>query len=400
MPATVFPLDNPIQDYAWGSRTAIAAFLGRPNVENRPEAELWLGAHPKAPSRALEGSVSRPLDELIRSAPAAMLGEAVAERFSGELPFLLKVLAAAEPLSIQCHPDREQAREGFDRENRRGLASTAFERNYRDPNHKPELVVALTGFSALKGFRRLDEIVLLLGPLAGPDLKDALTDLERGPDEAALERLFRFLMSTPTEKRQRVVGTAAAGAEARRGRDPAYDWVLRLAEKHPGDVGVLSPLLLNLLELEPEEAIYVAAGELHAHLEGMALEIMANSDNVLRGGLTPKHVDVAELLRIARFRAGPAQRIRPQTLTSQERLYRTPAAEFELSLLRVSPGSAYDSPRSRGVELLLGLEGDATIVAGDRPASLAKGRSVFVPAAVDSYRIEGDGRLCRAGVPR
>jgi mannose-6-phosphate isomerase len=399
MSTTVYPLDNPIQDYAWGSRTAIAEFLGRPNLSQRPEAELWLGAHPKAPSRALAEGGPRPLDELIRSDPAGMLGPGVADRFGGELPFLLKVLAAAEPLSIQCHPDAEQARAGFERENRLGLPLAAFERNYRDPHHKPELVTALTPFSALKGFRPVPEIVRLLAPLAGPELQPRVLDLEWAGDEAALERLFAFLLSLDATTRGRVVAAAVAGAVTRGGDDPAYDWVVRLAEKHPGDVGVLSPVLLNLLVLEPEEAVYVSAGELHAHLEGTALEIMANSDNVLRGGLTPKHVDVAELLRIARFRAGPPERIRPEPVSDRERVYRTPAVEFELGLVDVEPGRACESLPGRGVELLLGLEGDASLVAEGRSVSVAKGRSAFVPAAVARYRVLGKGRVCRAGVP-
>jgi mannose-6-phosphate isomerase len=399
MPASVFPLENTIQDYAWGSRTAIAEFLGRVNAEHRPEAELWLGAHPKAPSRALGPGGARPLDELIRADPRAMLGPAVAERFAGELPFLLKVLAADEPLSIQCHPDREQAREGFLRENRQGLAPTAFERNYRDPNHKPELVTALTRFTALKGFRPLVEIVRLFGPVAAPELTERVAALGGARGEAALERLFTDLLSMDAPTRARVVSAAVAGAEARQQDDPAYTWVVTLAGKHPGDVGVLSPLLLNLLELAPEEAIYVSAGELHAHLQGMALEIMSNSDNVLRGGLTPKHVDVRELLRIARFRAAAAERLRPEALRPGERVYRTPAAEFELGLIDVAEGGSYDSAPGRGVEVLLGLEGSASLVVDGESVSLAKGRSAFVPASVPGYRIVGAGRVARAAVP-
>jgi mannose-6-phosphate isomerase len=399
MAASVFPLENTIQDYAWGSRTAIAEFLGRVNAGDRPEAELWLGAHPKAPSRALGPGGPRPLDELIRTDPPAMLGPAVAERFAGELPFLLKVLAADEPLSIQCHPDREQAREGFLRENRQGLAPTAFERNYRDPNHKPELVTAFTRFTALKGFRPLAEIVRLFAPVAAPELAERVAALGGARGEAALERLFTDLLSMDASTRTRVVGAAVAGAETRRNDDPAYAWVVTLAGKHPGDVGVLSPLLLNLLELEPEEAIFVSAGELHAHLQGMALEIMSNSDNVLRGGLTPKHVDVPELLRIARFRAAAAERLRPEALRPGERVYRTPAVEFELGLIDVADGGSYDAAAGRGVEVLLGLEGSASLAVDGETVPLAKGRSAFVPASVPGYRIVGAGRVARAAVP-
>jgi mannose-6-phosphate isomerase len=390
-------LDNPIQNYAWGSKTAIATFLGRDNPSGRPEAELWIGAHPKAPSRVRAGPS---LAELIRGAPTAMLGAGLEKQYGAELPFLLKMIAAAEPLSIQCHPNAEQARAGFERENGLGLALDAFERNYRDPRHKPELVVAFTRFVALKGFRPIDEMLRLLAPLGLPALASPLDALARSRDDLGLRRLFSHVMSLDEAERGRLARQVADAAAARRSEDPAYGWTATLAGKYPGDVGLLGPLLLNLVDLAPEDALYISAGELHAHLEGMAVEVMANSDNVLRGGLTPKHVDARELLAIASFEPGPLERRRPERVSATERVYRTPAREFELGLIRVAPGAPHASPAGRGVELLLGLEGDATLVADGRPLSVAKGQSVFVPATLASYRIEGRGRVCRAGVPR
>ena len=394
MKPAVVPLDNPIQNYAWGSRTAIAGFLGRPNEGGLPEAELWIGAHPKAPSRVV-GGPGGTLDRLIQADPGAMLGSAVAERY-GELPFLLKVLAAAEPLSIQCHPNTEQARVGFARENAAGIPLSDPRRNYRDPNHKPELVVALTPFHALKGFRRAEEILAGFGRFPCAVLEASLLALERGRDAAAVRGLFASLMSLPDEAR---VALVEAGVAAARGRgDAASSWVGRLQEKYAGDVGVLSPLFLNLVELRPEEALFLGAGELHAHLEGTAVEVMANSDNVLRGGLTPKHVDVEDLLAIATFEPGKAEVLRPEAVSPGERIYRTPAPEFELGLIDVSPTAAHASPPGRGVELLLGLEGEARLLADDREHPLGRGRSCFVPASVAAYRIEGAGRVCRARV--
>ena len=400
MAASVLPLDNPIQNYAWGSRDAISSLLGRPNESGRPEAELWIGAHPRAPSRVADAGPGDTLEERIRKAPEVLLGPAVAREYGGELPFLLKVIAAAEPLSVQCHPNAAQAREGFERENRAGIALDAFERNYRDPHHKPELVVAFTRFVALLGFRTPDEILRLVPPLGLAELASPLEDLARSRSPEALRALFAHLLSLDDGSRARLAGAAAAAAARRRADDPAYGWTVRLAEKYPRDVGVLVPLLLNLLELAPEEGLYLPAGELHAYLEGVAVEIMANSDNVLRGALTPKHVDVAELLAVASFRSGPPERLRPVPLSPTESVYRTPAREFELGILRVAAGASHASRPGRGVELLLGLEGDATLVAEGGSFSVARGRSVFVPAAVDSYRIHGDGRICRAGVPR
>ena len=303
------------------------------------------------------------------------------------------------PLSIQCHPNHAQARAGFARENRRGLPPDAPERNYRDPNHKPELLVALTRFLALKGFRPVEEQLRLLCPLKLASLEGPLDVLGRMQDEDALRRLFARLLTMGPDERGSLLEQAIAAAAASRDGDPAYAWVLRLAEKHPGDVGAIAPLLLNLIELEPDEGLYLPAGELHSYLEGTALEIMANSDNVLRGGLTPKHVDVEELLAIASFRSGPAEVLRPEPRRPGETVYRTPAREFELGLVRVKSNCPHDSVPDRGVELWLGLEGDATFLAEGRSFSLARGRSLFVPAAVERYRVEGEGRACRAGLP-
>jgi mannose-6-phosphate isomerase len=393
MTPAVIPLDNPVLDYAWGSKTAIATFLGRP-PSGGPEAELWIGAHPKAPSRAAEDGTS--LLERIRRAPEAMLG-ATAARF-GELPFLLKVIAAAEPLSIQCHPNLEQARLGFERETRAGIPLSAPERNYRDANHKPELVVALAPFVALQGFRPVDEILSHLRSIPTPEIERPLAALRHTKDSEALEALFSSLLSLDRDSRLSLVARVAETAAARREADSAWRWVAALCAGHPGDVGVLAPLLLNLVELQPGDALYLPAGELHAYLEGTAVEIMANSDNVLRGGLTTKHVDVRELLGVASFRMGRPQVLRPERRAPGESVYRTPAREFELAFLDVTPQRPWTSPRGRGVELLLGLEGDVVLVADGR-LSLARGRAAFVPAAVAGYRLEGSGRVCRAAVP-
>jgi mannose-6-phosphate isomerase len=399
MTPTVVALENPIQGYAWGSKTVISSFLGRGPAE-APEAELWIGAHPKAPSRIEGADPAVTLDVFIGGAPAATLGPAVAQHFGAELPFLLKLIAAAEPLSIQCHPNLEQARDGFARENRLGIPLEAFERNYRDPNHKPELVVAFTRFTALLGFRPPDELLRLLRPLAIEALDDLLDGIENGPPAVALRAFFSGLLGMDVQTRTRALAFAARRAEDHSADNPAYAWVARLIASYPTDIGALSPLFLNLVELAPEEGIFVRAGELHAHLEGAAIEIMASSDNVLRGGLTPKHVDVKELLRTAYFEPGPPEVLRPLPMAPGERVYLTPAREFELGLLDVSAGAAYPAPPGRGVELLLGLEGDASLRADGRTWSLARGRSAFVPAAVKAYTIEGVGRIARASVPR
>jgi mannose-6-phosphate isomerase len=392
-------LENPILNYSWGSRTAIADLLGRPAPTDLPEAELWIGAHPKAPSRIVAPAGLGTFDHAIQENPVGILGHEVCDRFGNELPFLLKVLAAAEPLSIQAHPSHEQARRGWERENAEGVPLDAPRRNYRDPNHKPELVSALSSFTALKGFRPLDDIARGLEPVARPEIAPELGRLAREHAPLALRALFARLMTLDPEERGAVLKRATSEAARRRRTDPAWEWVARLMKHYPGDVSTLAPLYLNLMTLAPGEALFLPAGELHAYLEGTAIEIMANSDNVLRGGLTPKHVDVPELLATLLFEGSNPEVLKPVDSGPGERAYRTPAREFELAFLAVEPDHPFTPSPGRGVEILLGLAGDARVGVGSETTPLAAGRAVAVPAALESYVIEGEGQVCRARVP-
>jgi len=398
MQPTVFVLDNPIQNYAWGSRTAISELLGRPTPSSRPEAELWIGAHPKAPSRVLEPAGLGNLEQVIAGDPVSLLGREVCDRFGNELPFLFKVLAAAAPLSIQAHPDQEQARRGWARENSEGVPRDAPQRNYRDANHKPELLCALVPFVALKGFRAHEEIARRLGPVVQPELSPELGRLARERSAPALRALLARLLTLEPEERASILRRAASDAE--RGREGLeWEWVARLLQAYPDDAGVLAPLYLNLLTLAPGEALFLPAGELHAYLEGSALEIMANSDNVLRGGLTPKHVDVPELLATLVFEPRPPEVLLAERSGPGERVYRTPAREFELALVEVAAGRPFRSSVGRGVEILLGLAGDVLVEAGTLTRSLRRGQTVLVPASLPGYVLKGAGSLARARVP-
>jgi mannose-6-phosphate isomerase len=399
MSPAVLVLENPIQNYAWGSRTAIAELLGRQAPSPLPEAELWIGAHPKAPSRVVAPEGLFTLDRAIQDDPVRLLGHEVCDRFGNELPFLLKVLAAAAPLSIQAHPDHEQARQGWARENAEGVPLDAPRRNYKDPNHKPELVSALTPFTALEGFRPLDDVARRLEPVARPEIAPELGRLAREQTPLALRALFARLMTLDPEERGPVLARATGEAARRRADDPAWEWVTRLLEHHPGDVSALAPLYLNLVTLAPGEALFLPAKELHSYLEGTAVEIMANSDNVLRGGLTPKHIDVPELLSTLVFEGRTPAILKPVESGPGERSYRTPAREFELGFLEVAPDRPYAPSPGRGVEILLGLAGEVRIVAGGETLDLGRGRSVLVPAVLPSYALEGEGRVCRARVP-
>ncbi|MBX5483425.1 MAG: mannose-6-phosphate isomerase, class I [Myxococcaceae bacterium] len=392
-------LENVVQPYAWGSRTAIARLQGRPEPSPGPEAELWMGAHPQAPSRLIRAGVPLTLISAIQAAPERELGPDIARAFGGTLPFLLKVLAAETPLSLQAHPSLDQAQEGFARENALGIPLTAPQRNYKDANHKPELLCALTAFDALCGFRDVRETIALFGSLGVPELDPLLRPLRASPDAFGLRRTFEILMTSPAEQRApwvaRVARAARERAEGSRFRRE-LEWAARLETLYPGDPGVVGTLLLNLVQLAPGEAIYLPAGNLHAYLHGVGVEIMANSDNVLRGGCTPKHVDAPELLRVLNFSTGPIAPIHPLRSKDGDEVYPTPAREFRLSRASVTPADTF-APARRGPELLLCTAGALEIQAGKGDAlHLRSGQSVFVSASDPAYRVRGDGVLFRA----
>ena len=344
-------LHGAVRTYAWGSRTAIAEFTGRPSPTAHPEAELWFGAHPGDPARLETDSGEQSLLDVIKADPEGQLGTATRERFGDALPFLAKVLAADEPLSLQAHPSAEQAVEGFAREDRLEIPVTASTRNYRDRSHKPELIVALGPFEALAGFRPAARSVELMRALAVSDL-DSFIDLLSGQSDAdGLRALFTTWITAPQPDLDVLVPAVLDGAvNYLRSGETKFaaeaKTVLELGERYPGDAGVLASLLLNRITLEPGDGIYLPAGNLHAYLHGVGFEVMANSDNVLRGGLTPKHVDVPELLRVLDFTPTDESHIRPEAVGDGiELVYRTPAPEFAVSVLHL--GSRPRGPRGR-----------------------------------------------------
>lgn len=396
MTPAIFPLKNQIQHYAWGSRSALAELSGRPSPSAEPEAELWMGAHPSAPSRAPDGES---LLALLEREPAALLGRSHAT-FGARLPFLLKLLAANTPLSLQAHPSPEQARAGFEREQAHGPPLGAPDRNYKDPYAKPELLCALSPFTALVGFRELDATRRLLAALDAPSLAPLLRLLAEKPRSEALARFVEFLLSGPAPERQRIAGEVTAGCRAL-AETPAefsreYAWGARIAALYPGDAGLALALALNLLELTPGQAVYLPAGNLHAYLEGTGVEIMASSDNVLRGGLTPKHVDVAELLRVLDFEAAPPALV-PTTREGRELRYLTPAAEFALSRLELD-GEAHALATRGGPEIVLLTDGQAELRHDTTRVPLERGASAFVTGSTLAYSVQGRGTLFRASV--
>jgi mannose-6-phosphate isomerase len=378
-------LDNTIRPYAWGSTTAIPRLLGvEPTGE--PQAEMWMGAHPGAPSRTPRG----PLNEVIDKAPEEELGSRTVTKFGPRLPFLLKILAAGAPLSLQVHPDLAQAKEGYADEERRGIPVDAPHRNYKDANHKPELICALTEFDGLCGFRTPDAAAELLAGLDVDSLKPYVDLLHAHPEEAALREVLTAVLTADPEEMSHTV-TEAAAACARLGG--AYAPYADIAHHYPGDPGVIAAMLLNHVRLQPGEALYLGAGVPHAYLSGLGVEIMANSDNVLRCGLTPKHVDVPELLRIVRFEASDPGVLRPEASADGEEVYETPIDEFRLSRYVLADGAAPHDLTRTTPQILLCTAGSVRV--GDQV--LAPGESVFVPAD-DKAEVSGAGTVFRATV--
>lgn len=392
-------MDNRIRPYAWGSRTAIAELIGAPSPAPHPQAELWMGAHP-GDSSALVGSAGeQPLIEAIADKPVLLLGERVEARFGPRLPFLFKVLAAAEPLSLQAHPSSEQAARGFALEEAAGVPIGASGRNYKDASHKPELICALTEFQALCGFREPTTTVRLLADLAVPQLDHYLALLSGQPDADGVRALFSSILTIPSAVLAPLLNSvlAACVSLVRAGSafSAEYRTALELGERYPGDPGVLASLLLNRVSLQPGQALYLAAGNLHAYLSGVGVELMANSDNVLRGGLTPKHVDVPELMRVLDFTAGAVEVLGGNEVRLGELVYPTPTAEFRLSRLALSEQPlelTHDGP-----QVVLVVDGSATVTDPDgRALTVERGRSVWISAADLGVRITGTGTAFRA----
>ena len=369
-------LINAVQNYAWGSHTALTELYGIANPDNQPMAELWMGAHPKSSSQVLTADGQpRSLREVIDADKAALLGEKVAQRF-GELPFLFKVLCAAQPLSIQVHPNKQASEEGFARENAAGIPLSAAERNYKDPNHKPELVFALTPFLAMNAFREFSEIVSLLQPVA--NAHPAIGAFLQQPDATRLSQLFASLLNMQGEEKAQALQALREVLDREQGEP--WQTIRLIAEFYPDDSGLFSPLLLNVVKLNPGEAMFLFAETPHAYLQGVALEVMANSDNVLRAGLTPKYIDIPELVA------------KPQR-HGAELDFPIPVEDFAFSLHDLSTEASDLAQASAAIVFC--VDGEAVLRKGDQSLTLKPGESAFVAANESPVQVSGHGRVAR-----
>jgi mannose-6-phosphate isomerase len=388
-------LEPVIQAYAWGSHTAIAELQGRPAPTAQPEAELWMGAHPSAPSGVELPAGHTTLDAVIAADPPGELGQQCAARFGGRLPFLLKVLAVASALSIQVHPSREQAEAGYRAENERGLAPGDKSRNYVDDWPKPEILCALTRFEVLAGMRTTADAAALLRALEVGQLAPLAAEFDAAADPAVLTRALATILSWPADGRAALVesvvaacGRLAAGVGPYAGACAA---IVRVAADHPGDLGIVASLLLRYKVLRPGEAVFLPAGGLHAYLLGTGVELLANSDNVVRAGLTPKHIDIPELLKLT----DPAVQvpvIEPSPLGGGVFRYDSPAPEFRL--YRAELGAAEVALPGAGARVVLCTDGTVELRAAASGAlKVARGESGYVSAADGEVAAAGPGTL-------
>ncbi|MET4002927.1 mannose-6-phosphate isomerase [Arthrobacter sp. UYCu511] len=404
----MFALTNVTRDYAWGSTTAIAALLGT-TPSGGPEAELWMGAHSDSPSIASTPDGGVPLDELIAQHPLETLGQQVHADFGAKLPFLAKLLAAESALSLQVHPTLERAGERFAAEEAAGIPRDAAHRNYKDANHKPEMILALTPFEALCGFRPCAEAAALFRAVAaaieahGAQVPELLHQLEmtlnsRMAAPMVVRRAFETLVdggAATTALVELAAAALAADSTALAAGEGAASntcaglpdngaaslrTVVELAGQYPGDAGVLVSLLLNRVSLRPGEAIYMPAGNIHAYLNGLGLEVMASSDNVLRGGLTAKHMDVPELLDTVNFSPNTVPMVPTRTTDLGQQVWEPPFAEFALQRVELSAGAAPVPLVQNGPLLVLAVQGSVLLDSPRSDMALHRGGCAFIPA--------------------
>lgn len=392
-------LDGARQRYDWGSVTALPDFLGLP-PDGDPWAELWFGTHLAGPTRA----AGQTLAEYISRDPHRLLGEDVVRRFGPRLPFLLKLIAPDRALSLQVHPDLERAQAGFARENAAGLPLDSPSRSYKDANHKPEMVLALTRYEAVAGFRAPRRAAEVLAGLSCPLARRMRRTLRLNPTRFGIRQAFTELVNDETRPTDGEIADLVDELTTRlvEGASPSPrvdSNAVEMSRAFPGDPGVPAALLLNPVTLRPGEALFVPAGCVHAYVRGLGVEVMASSDNVLRAGLTHKPVDVPEMLACVDYVAAPPVRPAPEYLSRATRAYYAPVDDFELLVTTVVPADGRVQVAGRGPRIVLGIEGAATVTTPAGQETLTRGQAVFVGADERTLAVEGEGAVIQADVP-
>lgn len=381
----MYRLRNGTMNYAWGSTDAIPAFVGAAG-DGQPLAEMWMGTHPLSPSTAIDAAGR----------------ETSLTDVAGDLPFLLKLLAADQPLSLQVHPNKAFAEEGFASEELSGLALDHPHRVYKDPNHKPEMAYALTTFDTLIGFRPTAEILRVLAPIDTRLSRMLVDELHHDPGFRGIVRLVETMLMSdiPASEVHDVISACGVLAEAGLDIKRAYATVGEIAAYYPDDIGVVISLLLNRMTLQPGEAAYLEPGVIHAHLKGMCLEVMATSDNVLRAGLTTKHVDPKGLVRCLDYGMSRVARVTPTYMRFGAELY-APTSAFALAVTQVSSADPDGLPLPQVGRCVLICTGGNAVVWQESGESvqLARGESVYVTAADGRIMVRGVGEIAQVFEP-
>lgn len=394
MKTTMWKLQNEIKNYEWGSINALSELFNITNPELKPLAEVWMGAHPAGVSTAISMAGEKiKLDQLISQNPRAILGEQTTQHYPS-LPYLFKILSAKEPLSVQVHPEITKAKAGFERENNQGIPLDSPNRNYKDPNHKPELVYAITPFWAMNAFRPLAEIVSLFRQLNIKPIESAINDLIENQSEIGLKSFFHYLLTLSGDLKQQAL-VALKSAIAPLDTVP-FNVIKTIAKKYPEDSGLFLPLVLNVIKLEPGQAMFLHAQTPHAYLEGTALEIMASSDNVLRAGLTPKYIDIDELLNSTTFQSIALEHLLTHPISKDYNIdFPVPVNDFAFEIIH-SQADQLHTQSINSAEILLCISGEITVSTSTDTFTIQSGESVFVANCAASFSYQGNGILARA----
>ena len=398
----IYKLDGVVQHYAWGGTQFIPNLLNVKNEKKQPFAELWMGTHVKGSSsvQTVDGSIL--LEDLINKAPTKKLGKKIAADFNNKLPFLIKVLDVNNMLSIQAHPTKKEAEIGFARESKTNIGVTAPNRTYRDDNHKPEVMVALTDFWLLHGFQSKEGIDKVLQI---PEFNS----LQSSFKENNIFQLYKAIMEMPQSK----VDTILAPLWKR--LQPIFEknkldkstpdyWAAQAFVDYTidghFDRGIFSIYLFNLVNIPKGKGIFQAAGVPHAYLEGVNMELMANSDNVFRGGLTQKHIDVPELLKHLVFDSVSPKILDGEIVSTVEKVYKTPAPDFELSQINIQKNKQYRSTQTSSAAVIIVMNGKASVNFDGKKLLVSKGESFFVEAdTIFSVQTKEECLLFKAKVP-
>ncbi|WP_392551774.1 mannose-6-phosphate isomerase, class I [Orbus wheelerorum] len=390
---TMWKLANVIKDYDWGTKTALFELFNIANTNNKPQAEIWMGVHPSGISTAIDAQGKQiKLDQLIAKNPVQILGEKTNNAYH-TLPYLFKVLSAQEPLSIQVHPELSKAKQGYEKENQLGIALDSPKRNYKDPNHKPELVYALTPYWAMNGFRPITEIISLFTSLDIKTIKPEVNALTNNQTDDGLRTFFADLLTLDSTRKKQALLEFKSKIESL--NHLPFNIIKEIAKSFPDDIGLFSALILNVIELQPGEAMFLKAQTPHAYLKGTGLEIMASSDNVLRAGLTSKYIDINELLDNTIFHSIAIEQLRtPPVIQNNKIDFPVPINDFAFEIL--NSNEQLQTEKTQSAEIIFCIEGEITLSTVTERFTIKAGESVFIAYCAGSFTYQGLGKLARA----